>query len=172
MKPEETWVGIGIKSGGSLLIGGVETTTGKFFNVGNPGVTYNFNIVSRRWGLGLGGGGGLVVIFVFKLKSLYWLNHRSVDDWGVNISIGGKQFEILKFLANKNFFHTVRYVGRSLNLLTNYIEDFRNVSSFLYNVNDFDSKADHPILSLDVPGVGLGLELSAFKSYGKIYLED
>jgi hypothetical protein len=171
MKPEETWIGIGAKSGGMLGIGGYESTQGKFFNVGNPTITYDFTVSSSRWGLGLGGsGGGMVIIFVFKLNGLYWLNQRSVKDWGVNISIGENYGEILEFLAKMRFFSKVKLIGKTLTHLITHIDDLRNIASFLYNASDFDMKGDHPMLAFDVPLVGEGLEVSAFKSYGKIYI--
>ena len=172
MKPEETWIGIGVKSGGMLGFGGYESTTGKFFNVANPNVTYDFTISTSRWGLGLGGGGGLVVIIVYKLKGFFWLHNRPVDDWGINISMAGKYGDALKVLNQMEFFKKVKTVGSVLDQLLPLLDDFRNAASFVFNALELDMKDEHPILALEVPGVGFGLELSAFKLKGKIYIDD
>jgi hypothetical protein len=55
------WIGFGVKSGGQLLIGGVESIIAYMVNLGS-GETFDLKIINSRWGIGLGGSGGVVVI--------------------------------------------------------------------------------------------------------------
>ncbi len=165
-----TWLGVGVKSGGILGIGGVESTSGIFFNVGNPSYTHTFSMTSSRWGLGLGGGGGLVGICVFKLNALAWLDGQVIEDWGVNVSMGGRWKDVAKVLQAKRFFHHIKMVKAIGSLVTN-LDEVRNIMHYLYTAYDFDANGDHPMLSFDIPAAGIGLELSAFKTSGKMWID-
>jgi len=169
MKSEETWLGVGVKSGGQLLFGGVESTGGLFFNLGNPNVIHTFSMTSSRWGFGLGGGAQLVCMFVFKLKGLAWLDGQTIEDWGMNVDMGGRWKHWTKIVDDK-FRSTVHAVW-ALSSIVPHLDEIRDVMHYLYNLYEFDSKGDHPMLSLEVPFAGAGLELSAFKSKGKIWID-
>lgn len=171
MKLDETWLGIGVKAGGMLGFGGVESVSGRFYNLGNTGVTYDFSMVSSRWGFGLGGGAGLVAIGVFKLNGLMWLNGREMNDWGVNVDMGGRWKHIAKALDTKNFFRNIK-LARAIGSIVANLDEIRDAMHYIYNAYEFDAKGDHPSVSLDVPFAGAGLELSAFKTSGKIWIED
>ena len=171
MKLEETWLGIGVKAGGMLGFGGVESVSGTFYNIGNPGITYGFSMVSSRWGFGLGGGSGLVAIGVFKLNGLSWLDGRVMEDWGVNVDLGGRWKHLVKALDAKNFFRNVK-LARAFGALVSNLDEIRDAMHYIYNAYEFDAKGDHPSVSLDVPFAGAGLELSAFKTSGKMWIDD
>jgi hypothetical protein len=170
MKYEETWLGIGIKSGGQLLFGGVESISGQFFNLGIASLTPRFTMTSSRWGLGLGGGIQLSCICVFKLKGIYWLDGREFEDWGVNIDLGGKWKHAAKILEGKKFFTQIKIASAVGHIITN-LDEIRDGMHYLYNLYDFDHNGDHPTLSFDVPLAGLGLELSAFKTSGTMWID-
>lgn len=102
---------------------------------------------------------------------LYWLNGKTVEDWGVNISLGPRWKDIAKVLIDKNFFRNIRFARVTFNLLAN-LEETRNAMHYLYNAYDIDSKGQHPNITFDVPGIGWGVELSAFKSSGTMFIED
>lgn len=171
MKYDETWLGIGIKSGGQLLFGGVESVAGHFFNLGIKGMAPRFSMTSSRWGFGLGGGVTLTCICVFKLKGIYWLDGREIDDWGVNIDMGGKWKSAAKALKAKKFFQQIK-IARALGSIVANLDEIRDAMHYLYNLYDFDRNGDHPMLSFDIPFAGVGLELSAFKTSGKMWIED
>ena len=57
---DKRWIGVGVKSGGQLLIGGVESVAAVMVNLVN-GETFDLEVISSRWGLGLGGSGSVVV---------------------------------------------------------------------------------------------------------------
>lgn len=169
MKADETWLGLGVKSGGQLLIGGVESTGGLFFNIGNPSVIHKFSMTSSRWGFGLGGGAQLVCICVFKLRGLAWLDGQTIEDWGVNIDMGKKWKHWAK-LVDEKFFVKMKVVW-GLRSIVSHLDEIRDVMHYLYNAYEFDAKGDHPMVSFEVPFAGAGLELSAFKTKGKIWID-
>ena len=84
-KSFKRWLGFGVKSGGQLLIGGVETTTAYVVNLGDL-ETFDLQIISSRWGLGLGGSGGVVAIIGFGFTVPEELHRKDVQDWGVNVA--------------------------------------------------------------------------------------
>ncbi len=171
MKLHETWLGIGVKAGGMLGVGGVESVSGTFYNLKNPRITHRFSMVSSRWGFGLGGGGGLVAIGVFKLNGLAWLDGRVMEDWGVNVDMGGKWAHLAKALEVKKFFRNVK-LARVLGHIVVNLDEIRDAMHYIYNAYEFDAKGDHPSVSLDVPFAGAGLELSAFKTSGRMWIDD
>jgi hypothetical protein len=82
-----TWLGVGLKTGGTLLVVGMENCEGKMFNLANPTARYDFSILSGRLGLGLGGGTGLSAVCVFNCDNpMVRLHNTQTTDWGVNIS--------------------------------------------------------------------------------------
>ena len=171
MKYDQKWLGIGVKTGGMLGFGGVESTSGTFFNLANPGITYGFSMTSSRWGIGLGGGGGLVAIGVFKLNGLIWLDGREMEDWGVNVDLGGRWKHLAKALETKKFFKNIR-IARAFGSIVAHLDEIRDAMHYIYNAYEFDAKGDHPTVSFDVPFAGAGLELSAFKTKGKMWIDD
>lgn len=169
-KQEEAWLGVGGKWGGQALFGGAETVMGTLYNIANPNNKVTFKRVSSRWGLGLGGGAGLTCICVFKLRGIAWLHGRTIEDWGVNVDLGGKWKHVAKILQTKKFFTHVKIAKAVKGIITN-LDEIRDAMHYLYTIYDFDTNGDHPILSFDVPFAGLGLEVSIFKTKGKIFLD-
>lgn len=167
----DTWIGVGAKTGGQLLIGGVESVGGVFINLNNPSMTNTFRMTSSRWGLGLGGGGGLVVMFVFNSNALWWMDGERMSDWGVNVSMGAKWGDAVKFLMSKNFINVVKLVHRSAAFAIMHLDELRNAAHYIANAIEFDSSVEHPTISFDVPMAGVGLELSAFKTSGRIWVD-
>ncbi|MBC7795709.1 MAG: hypothetical protein H7Z37_02420, partial [Pyrinomonadaceae bacterium] len=58
----QTWLGIGEKTGGMLFVVGFEGTEGKIWSMGNTTTSYWFSVMAPKLGLGLGGGIGLVAL--------------------------------------------------------------------------------------------------------------
>ena len=171
MKFDETWIGLGLKTGGQLIFGGVESVAGSFFKLGTPSWQPRFSMVSSRWGLGLGGGASLTCICIFKLKGIMWLDGRRIDDWGVNVDMGHRWKAAAKVLEGKKFFQQLR-IAKALGGIIANLDEIRDGLHYLYNLYDFDRNGDHPMLSFDVPFSGIGLELSAFKTSGRIWIND
>jgi hypothetical protein len=172
-KPQgNTWLGVGAKSGGQLLFGGVEGEAGILFNLDNPSMMRRYSITSSRWGLGLGGGGGITVTCVFNSNELYWLSETEVSDWGVNISMGAKWKDVVWFIADKKIHLILKMILRNPFQFLTKLDNLRDFSHFLYNTFEVkNSKTEHPILSLEIPMSGPGLELSGFVKRGKIWID-
>jgi len=167
-----TWLGVGVKSGGQLLFGGVESETGFFFDLSKQSAKLKYSMTSRRWGLGLGGSGGLSVILVFNSNAIWWLNGRDLSDWGVNLSLGGKWKDVAWFIADKMIHTILKLIVNSPTEFIKYLSELRDFTSLIFNAYDLGkSKDEHPILTFEVPFAGLGLEVSAFTKSGKIWIE-
>lgn len=168
--PNMTWMGIGLKTGGTLFVVGMENTEGKLFNIGNPNATYGFSVLSARLGVGLGGGTGLSVLCAFNCDNpMVRLHNTETTDWGVNISLGGQWGKIAKTLKNSRFFTRVARVGAKLTrLVPSAAEEFRNDMHYLYTAFDIGSMDKKPkVVTIDTPA-GVGLELSVNYTIGKI----
>ncbi len=165
------WLGVGVKSGGQLGFGGIESVTGRYYNLGNR-MKRDFSMVSSRWGLGLGGGGGLFVSIYFNTYELYWLNGRTIEDWAVNVSLGKKWKEVAAILKAKNFIRNVRLAAKIYSIVP-HLDEIREAVSNIYNATDFEAISDpHPNFMFDVPGAGYSLEVSAVKTKGTMYLDE
>jgi hypothetical protein len=163
----KTWLGIGEKTGGVLFVVGMEGTEGGVFNLANPSRRAGFSLLNVRLGLGLGGGIGLVAMCVFNCSNIWQLNGQSNDDWGVNVSLGGKWDDVAKALKNYKFFTTVAKIGSKLRLNNpKDIETIRNCLHYIYNEYDIATMGNTPkVISFDTP-IGAGLEVSATYSFG------
>ena len=107
----KTWLGIGAKGGGTLFFIGLEETEGYVWHLGTP-TTYSFSVMALRIGAGLGASVGLVAICIFNCDNpLVQLNKTSLNDWGVNISIGGKASKVFKALKQARFWALIGKMG-------------------------------------------------------------
>ena len=178
--PYKRWLGFGVKSGGQLLIGGVESTTAYMINLGN-GETFHFEVISSRWGLGLGGSGGAVAVMIFGIVEPYDLHARSMNDWGVNIAfteklisksviqslVFGKRFiEIYKNHRALNAYRHVRSAFKDIQ----FLETMRNALHVAYM--GFESSKRSGVVILDLPFAGVGLEFSAHILRGTMYVSN
>ncbi len=174
------WLGFGIKSGGQLLIGGVESTTAYVVNLGDL-ETFDFQVVSSRWGLGLGGGAGVVAIIGFGFSIPYELHGKSLNDWGVNIAFTEKLISkstVQAIQTSKLFidgFKNGRYVAPALNKAKLFADwaVLANVRNALHTLYGGLEAAKHSgVIVLDLPMLGVGLELSAFLTRGTMYVSN
>jgi hypothetical protein len=168
----DTWFGVASKVGTQLLIGGVESMTGTFINLDKPDMRRKYEMTSSRWGLGLGWDAGVVVTFVFNSNELYWLNGQRIHDWGVNIALGANVGPILKALKDSEFGMVVGLIKRlGMGMVWPHIDTLRNIGSFVANAVTSDDTVLHPVVSFEVPGLGGGEELAAFKTSGTMYVD-
>lgn len=163
-----TWLGIGAKYGGFLGFFGAESTQGKIFSIYDASYRHSFSLTNARLGLGLGGGGGLVALCVFNCPNIWQIHNTSNNDWGVNVSLGGKWSAVVKTLSNYKFFTTVAKIGTKLRIHDpKDLDSIRNSLHYLYN--EYDVATATPgvpkVVSIDLPA-GMGVELSASYSFG------
>ena len=157
--PATTWIGIGNKSGGILFVVGMEGTTGRIYNLGNPQYLIDFSIVNARFGLGLGGTVAQAVLVVaFNCAHGGDLKRVDVNDWGVNVSLGGRWAQVAR---NMSRIPTMMRVIRALNsgvgkaLGVNNLDEVRNLASYLYTNLEVRSAGNDPkIIAIDIPAIG------------------
>ena len=175
------WLGFGVKSGGQLGIGGVESTTAYVVNLGDL-ETFDLEIISSRWGLGLGGSGGAVAVIGFGFTVPEELHRKPVKDWGVNAAFTEKLISksaLQSIHQSKYFidgFKSGRYVAPVLNARKTFtaIGLLQNVRNALYTLYEGLEAANQGsnVIVLDLPVLGVGLELSAFLTRGTMYVSN
>ncbi|WP_229159474.1 hypothetical protein [Bradyrhizobium brasilense] len=174
------WLGFGVKSGGQLLIGGIESTTAYVVNLGDL-ETFDLQIISSRWGLGLGGSGGAVAVIGFGFSVPYELHREPLNDWGVNVAFTEKLISksALQSIHNSKYFidglKNGRYVAPALNTRNTFtaiglLQNVRNALHTLYG--GFEAAKGSGVIVLDLPFLGVGLELSAFLTRGTMYVSN
>jgi hypothetical protein len=174
------WLGFGVKSGGQLGIGGVETTTAYVVNLGDL-ETFDLQIISSRWGLGLGGSGGAVAVIGFGFSVPEELHRNSLNDWGVNVAFTEKLISksALQSIHNSKYFvdgfKNGKYVAPMLNARNTFtaiglLHNVRNALHALYG--GLEAAKGSGVIVLDLPLLGVGLELSAFLTRGTMYVSN
>lgn len=163
-----TWLGIGEKTGGMLFVVGFEGMEGKVWHMGTSSLSYSMSVTAPKVGVGLGGGAGLVAVCIFNCDNpLVRLNNTNLNDWGVNISLGGKWKAVAKALMKAGFYARLAKIGARAGKLKN-VDDLRNDLHYIYNTLDIAASDSSPkVVVFDMP-VGYGLELSASYNFGKL----
>lgn len=166
-----TWFGVGVKGGGILIAGGVESIYGKLFNLKNPGWHVTFSLMNIRFGLGIGGSGGIVALGVFNSRYIWEIDDTTSSDWGINLAFGNRWSAMAKALKNYKFFAAVGEIGAKLALRPGHLETIRNSMHYLYNAYDIRTGDNAPkTIALDTP-VGLGVEASINWCAGRINID-
>ena len=169
--PNTTWIGVGNKSGGILFVIGMEGTSGRLWNVGNTRFLVDFSITNARIGAGLGGSvAQLVLVAAFNCPSGRELMQVGVNDWSVNVALGNRWSSVVKGLRRSAIcMQAVRILNSSLGkaLGANDLDNVRNLASYIFtNFEMHNADSSPKIISIDVPLVGYGVELSASYSFG------
>jgi hypothetical protein len=178
--PYKRWLGIGVKTGGQLLIGGVESSTAYMVNLGD-GETFNFEVISSRWGLGLGGSGGVIAVMIFGIVEPYELHGKSLNDWGVNIAFTEKFISksVMQSLVFSKRFIEIYKADRALLAYRHvksafkdiqYFEMLRNVLHVAYM--GFESSKRSGVVIIELPFASAGLEISAHLLRGTMYVSN
>ena len=174
------WLGFGVKSGGQLGIGGVESTTAYVVNLGDL-ETFDLQIISSRWGLGLGGSGVAVAVIGFGFTVPEELHRKPLNDWGVNVAFTEKLISksaLQSIHQSKYFidgFKNGIYVAPALNARNTFtaiglLQNVRNALHTLYG--GLEAAKGSGVIVLDLPFLGVGLELSAFLTRGTMYVSN
>ena len=173
MSSYESWIGLGVKGGGTLGFVGMETLEGVASNLGYPKHSHSLNVSSIRLGLGLGGGAGFVAIVVFKCGNLMNLNGTKTTDWSINFALGEKWDGVVKGLKNYKFFSTVARIGGIFSkAVPSDVDNIRNSMSYLYTAYDISGMSGPKLVTIDIPFAGIGAEVSAHYLDGEITIGD
>ncbi len=178
--PRERWIGFGVKSGGQLLIGGFESTTAYMVNLA-VGDTFDLEIISGRWGIGLGGSAAAVAVLGFGFIEPYFLHRRSLDDWGVNIAFTEKLISksVMQSLVFSKHMFEIYDSSRALLAYKHVKSAFKDLELFeelrtvLHTVFvGLEAYKQSGIVVLELPGLGGGLELSLYLTRGTMYVSN
>lgn len=177
MDQYKTWCGVGVKGGGTLFAVGMEYLAGDLRNLGQLGELHSFQMMSVRIGPGLGGGAGYVACIVFDCLNLWNLNDTESSDWSINVALGGKWSEVVKGLSKYKFFPTLLKIGEAAGkqtaLVPADIDNLRNGASYFWTGCDIGKRGNGPkLVTIDIPFAGVGVELSAHWTQGKIEILD
>jgi hypothetical protein len=173
MSSQESWIGLGIKGGGTLGFLGMETLEGTVTNLGFPQDSHSLNVTSIRLGIGLGGGAGYVAVMVYKCGNLMNLNGTKTTDWSINVALGEKWDGVVKGLKNYKFFSTVARIGAKLSkAVPSDVDNIRNSMSYLYTAYDIYGMSGPKLVTIDIPFAGVGAEVSAHYLDGEITIGD
>ncbi len=165
------WFGVGVKGGGSIGPGGFETMEGYIANLGMPSHTHSINISYLRIGPGLGAGGGACMIFVFNCMNPQNLHMKNDSSWSINVSLGGKWSDVVKLLGKSKIFTVAPRVVKGISTASkNDLDNIRNTASYLSTVYEITDQTRDKVIVIDVPLAGAGLELSAHKLHGTIFI--
>lgn len=168
-----SWIGLGVKGGGTLGFVGLETMEGVVSNIGYPQHSHSLNVSSIRLGAGLGGGAGLVAIMIFNCPNLMNLSGTQSLDWSLNLALGAKWDGVVKGLKTYKFFATVaRIGGKLINATPADTDNIRNAMSYLYSTYDMVGMSGPKLVSIDIPFAGIGAEVSLHLLDGTLTLGD
>ena len=165
------WLGVGFKSGGQLGIGGVESTTAKLWCL-QDGESFDLEIISGRWGLGLGGSGGFVVVFGFGFTVAEELHREPANDWGVNIAFTEKLIS-KSMISSFQFALLEMKMARAtgiLKLAPSTLEQLRNLGHTIFG--GLEVAKHSGVVVIDLPFAGIGLEVSAYVTRGTMYVSN
>jgi hypothetical protein len=163
----QNWFGVGIKGGGTLGVAGFETMEGYVSNLGYPRHSHELNVSSLRLGIGLGASVGMTAILVYNCGNIQNLSGTESEDWSINISFGEKWSDIVKGLANLQFYKTAAKLVSWSKATPKDIDTIRNSMSYLWTTADMVANKPQ-LVAIDIPGTGIGLEGSIHKLYGTI----
>jgi hypothetical protein len=179
--PFRRWLGFGVKTGGQLLVAGVESVTAYMVNIGT-GETFDLQIISSRWGLGLGGSRGVVAVLGFGIVVPDEWNGRSLNDWSFNVAlteslISKSAIEALH--SAKHFLNLYKgeHAARSANHRERAFKDIGYFEQIRNGLNATFARMEtikgRGLVVLDLPLLGAHFELSdAFVTRGTIYVSN
>jgi hypothetical protein len=143
--------------------------------------TFDLQIISSRWGLGLGGSGVAVAVIGFGFTVPEELHRKPLNDWGVNVAFTEKLISksaLQSIHQSKYFidgFKNGIYVAPALNARNTFtaiglLQNVRNALHTLYG--GLEAAKGSGVIVLDLPFLGVGLELSAFLTRGTMYVSN
>jgi hypothetical protein len=171
MDKYHTWIGVGLEGGGTLFVPGIEYVGGRLYNLGLLEDQYDFQILNIRMGLGLGAGGGVVACMIFNCLNLWELNDTNVEDWSfdVNIAVGEKWSSLIQGAKGYKLANILLKAAKYRKFNPKEIDTIRDFMSTFYGLYDIAATNGPKLIPVEIPGAGVGLELSAhFTLGGKI----
>ncbi|MEZ0485643.1 hypothetical protein [Fibrella aquatica] len=167
--PNTTWIGVGNKSGGIVMVAGIESVTGKLWRLdGSQSVSFSYT--NARLGLGLGGTvGSAVLVAAFGCPDPATISRINTNDWSVAFSTGSNLAGILRGLPRYGqMLRLARILNSGLNRAVRVdVENLRSLGSVLYTHVDMATANNEPkLITVDLPYLSASVEISASYSLG------
>lgn len=184
-REDQTWVGFAIKGGGHLFVVGAEGAQGYAGRLDQFTTSLqNFNITSMRFGPGLGGGVGISMFLAFNTPMLINLNNTKISpalaDFNVNVSVEakiplGNSIKAIQPIARQLAAGSRLLGGLKTGIGALKLSDISTLRDFAHlywqaSVEGSDAaRTSAPkTMVIDIPGAGVGLEVSLFWTAGEI----
>lgn len=174
-KPTNIWFGIGVKGGGHFFAVGKDTFEGWLVSADNYDNSFFVNIDGWRLGPGLGGSVGAALIVVAALDDPRKLQGYMIDDKDFQANMGAKWGTLAKGVSKLGFVQRLAKsskmwgkIGKGAITAAEW-EKTRDLIKGSVSALGIDPNAAEPqVTVIDIPGVGTGLELSAYWTVGTL----
>jgi len=169
-KKSGIWFGLGGQEGGTLGIAGKDTVEACLYSLETYQNRFWMNIDGWRLGLGLGASVGVVLVVATGVERPNDLQgFIAGGDVDFQLSLAGKWGDVAKAAKGLNLVRKIagasKFVEKTISLAE--WEKLRDLVWNLYKAMDINSKK-MAVNVLSIPGAGIGLEVSVFKSMGEV----
>ena len=165
MSKSDTWVGLGLQGGGTMLVVGWESTEGYMVRGKMETAMVPVSTTGPRIGIGLGASVGLVAMFAFNCSRLTSLDKKWSGSPAANAAlptgkVSSKGLSVLFKLADK--LEDLDELKKAMDKMAT-VEALLTVAADISNTNSAASAVttEPTLLVLPVPLAGTGLELTA-----------
>lgn len=154
------WVGSVIKGGGMLFIAGLETLTGNIVRLdclkNSVGIWGCYATPGIRLGLGLGGSVGYA--FIIVLNTQFYSDLHGLDIGGPGLNIAFEE-RFGKIPLSKHEYKAIEALAKGV-MTTKKVDLITTLTNTITNAINY--AGGQPIAFMfDLPGMGVGLEISA-----------
>jgi len=175
------WVGVFVKSGGTVVAAGYEAGLGVVVNVADPSQRRLIGLETGRLGIGLGGSVGAAIGILTGFRSSNSMKGHVQNEWDFSIAVAERWDTYLRSIQSSQqitkFFGEVKALGGLAKAARNIKPELQNAAASLakggdiYKICDtgsgsFDDGTPN-IALLDLPG-GKGLELGVFRTSTRV----
>ncbi len=168
------WFGLGVQEGGTLGIAGKDTVEACLYSLESYQDRFWMNIDGWRLGLGLGASIGAALVVATGVDAPSELQgFIAGGDVDFQLSLAGKWGDVAKAAKGLNLVRKVATAGKLVDKTLSLVEweKTRDLIWNLYKATDIDSKKK-AVNVLSIPGAGVGLEVSIYKSFGEVRVHD
>lgn len=161
----QTWLAVGEKAGFQAITWGAEYTAGELVNIRHQHWKFKFKISSLRLGPGIGASAGYVLVFIFNCTSPNQLHNTKVNDWGFNLSTGGRYDKVAGILKDLKLAGAVGKLAKGAAFGIKNGDSIRNAAHTIATSYDIATSNKPSVICLDTP-IGVGAEISYVDIFG------
>jgi hypothetical protein len=166
------WFGVGAVEGGTLGIAGKETVEACVYSWDKYTHHFWLNVDAWRLGIGVGASVGIVLVVATGVETPHDLEgFVVVGDTDFQLALAGKWGDVAKAAKGLNVVRKVAKLGKFIDKTISYAEweKLRDFVWNLYKAMDIDAKKT-ALNVFGIPGAGVGLEASVYKSVGSVFV--